>query len=242
MHRESAYGKSLSVLPLLDETVDYLRHHGMTLAPTYLLCSLPFAVAGLVFLDTAASKNEAGLPFACLLLIVTAYVRWFGCAAVQRKVVAKMSGGNLNTWRAMLPSFLWLRLFGISEFAGPIALDSSAAKTPLSSLWRLKRENGQFFRRYLCATILFSLIIVLHLLLLRYFLSELLLPYVLGFDYQMFRAVLYSRFWVMGMFMMLYLGSEFFYLVSGTLIYQALCSRWTGADLYRRMGDMLGDD
>ncbi len=180
------------------------------------------------------------LPELCLGLVATGYLRWLGGAAVQRAVVAAPGGQAVPSWRKMLPVYLWLRFFWSPMFAGPIALDSTAGR-PLAWLRRLKRENWRFFLRYRLLTLLFVALVLLQLYVLHYFLVDLVLPYVLGFDHQLFRAVLYSRMWWMALFLILFLLYEFINLVAGVLVYEALSNRWSGADLYRRLGAVCGE-
>lgn len=227
--------KAISRLAILDETLDLLARNAGVLVPVYLVAALPFAVVGLFFLDAALAGKTARLPLYAALLVVTGWLRWLGGLAVQRRTVHILDGMPARAWRAGIRSYLWLRLFWFPMYAGPVAMDP-AAHSPLRRIGGLKAANRGFFTGLLMLHLLFFCVVMLQVLVVHVFLTHLLLPYILGWDSQMLRVVLYSRFWWLAVTMLSLLGLEFFQLVSGVLAYRAVSSRWTGADLFKRMG------
>lgn len=241
MSAQSKHSPSVGALAVCDDAIDLLREHGKELLPAYLIPSLPFAVAGLVFIEAVSSRNTAMLPMVCITLVITGYMRWLGGAAVQRRTAAIRFGHELPAWREMVRSYLWLRFLLQPMLAGPLAIDPLTRSSPWASCSKIRSANRAFFFRFFIATSIFYVVAILQIVVFQYFMLEIILPEVLGLDSQVFRAVLGSRFWVMSLFVILFLATEFFELIAGVLIYEALASRWSGSDLIGRVNRHIAE-
>lgn len=231
----------VGVLALCDDTLDFIRTHGGGLLPVYAGLTFPFAMACVFFIEAVNSRNTPALPLCAFFLLVTGFVRWLGGAAVQRRAQAIRQGRAAPSWAAMFRSFFFLRFALQPMLAGPLAIDPLTRAKPLASCFKVRGANRRFFTTFLAVTTLFYCIAMLQILAFHYFLLEIILPGVLGFDSQVFRAVLYSRFWWMSLFVVFMLATEFFELVAGVLAYESLASRWSGADLIGRVARRFSD-
>lgn len=227
--------RPLRALGLLDESVDFLRAHAGAVLPPYLCLAFPFAFVSLLFIEAASIRSLSSLLWLAAALVVTGYLRWLGGAAVQRRVYALRTGRELPAWREMLPPYLWLRLLLRPLFAGPVALDPLNRNQPLAVCTKLWRGHVRFFLRFAALSTLFFLIAVAQVLAAQYFLSELVLPFVLGIDSQALRSVLGGAFWFVSVIVLCLLAAECFLMVAGVLLYETLMSRWSGSDLLTRV-------
>lgn len=231
-----------SPLHLLDETTDLLRRRGAEIAPAYFLPALPYAVVAVFFLEAVSLGNISRLPSLAVGLVLTGYLRWLGGMNAQRAALKATTGGEAPPWRSMAASYFWLRLFFFPMCAAAVAADPYSAGKPLSRIVALKRDHRSYFSRLFVLSALFLVVFALQLLTLHYFAAHIVLPYIIGLDSQVFRAVLFSRLWWLGIAVVLLLAWEFFIMVSGVLAYRELASRSTGADLSLRFRDAYGEE
>lgn len=228
-------GGTPRALAAWDDALDLLHAHGWRLVPAYFLACLPFAVTALLTLDAVFAGDRADLPILCLGLVATGYLRWFGGALLQRRATQALDGDAGPALSAFLPAYFWTRLRRQALLAGPAAMDGGSAGEALANAKRVRRSLAGYFRRLRAVGTLFWLMGFLQLLVVQYFLVDMLLPFLFGYDDPLLAAVLFSRFWLTALLLFSCLCLECVWLTAGVIAYRRGAARWTGADLAARI-------
>lgn len=233
-------GGFAAALAVWDDAADLLRRHGWRIVPGYFLACVPFAATALLLLDACLAGRGGELPPLCLALVATGYVRWLGGALLQRRAALALDEGETPASAAFLFGYFWLRLRRQTLLAGPTALEGGGAGEMLANARRTGRAAPGLIPRLWATGVIFWLLALGQVLATQYFLVDLLLPLLFGFDDPLLGAVLFGRFWLLALLLFSFLGWECLWLIAGVVVHRQGAARWTGADLLARLRAMEG--
>lgn len=233
--RPASGAAGMSALWAWDRVFDAVGSHGFALFPGYLLWSLPYILGGALLLDAAAGGDAAMLAPSAALLTAGGHLRWIGGFRMQGRLAGLLGRVLPDALRGSLPRYLWLRLWWNPMLAGPAALDPRSRTRPLAWLRRVKRRWGRGLFRFRLLGALFFLIVFLQMTLAQVFLTDVLLPSVLGVGWRWLAMIFASRLWILYSLFFCLVLAEFAVLVAGTAVYAALEERALGSDLFRRV-------